>query len=154
MPARDAVLQTLVTRLASLELPMADTQFTPITVSPRGAGTNRDGGFTIVWLRGEHDVSTAADVEAAIRRAIVDDDAADLVVDLSDVDFMDASTIGVIVRTRNYALSLSRSLTVRAPSPRARRLFEVCNLEPMLEPAAAPQGSGVDGDYASGASRV
>jgi hypothetical protein len=49
------------------------------------AGRNPDR--TVVWLRGEHDVSTVAALSETMARAIALDDA-DVVVDLSDVQFM------------------------------------------------------------------
>jgi anti-anti-sigma factor len=52
---------------------------------------------TVVWLRGEHDVSTVSALSQTMARAIALDDG-DLVVDLSGVQFMDAATVGVIVR--------------------------------------------------------
>ena len=75
----------------------------------------RDCDRTVVWLRGEHDVSTVAALSQTMARAIALDDG-DLVVDLSGVDFMDAATVGVIVRARDFLELQSRSLTLRAPS--------------------------------------
>jgi anti-anti-sigma factor len=54
------------------------------------------GGVTVVWLHGEHDASNAVEVSEAIRRAL-DVDEADVTLDLCDVTFMSAATVGVIV---------------------------------------------------------
>ena len=95
-----------------------------MTVSRRRllAFARRDAARTVVWLRGEHDVSTVAALSETLARAIALDDA-DLVVDLSDVQFMGAATVGVIVRARELlataiaVLGAAVSLEVRAAHP-------------------------------------
>ena len=95
----------------------------------------RDCDRTVVWLRGEHDVSTVAALSQTMARAIALDDG-DLVIDLSGVDFMDAATVGVIVRARDFLELQSRSLTLRAPSTCAARVLDLCDLADVREPHA------------------
>jgi anti-anti-sigma factor len=83
-------------------------------------------------LRGEHDLSTASELAATIARAIADDEDADLVIDLADVTFMDASTITVLLRARRYLEERSRHLLLRAPSRSTRRLLVLCALEDLI----------------------
>jgi anti-anti-sigma factor len=61
-------------------------------------------------------------LDVAIRRGD------DLIVDLSGVRFMDASTIGVIVSACALIRERSGSLTIQSPSPFARRLLDVCHV--------------------------
>ena len=70
-------------------------------------------------------------------------DDADVVVDLSGVEFMDASTVGTIVRTRNLLGSRSRSLTLRSPSSCARRVLHACHLAALVEPDGFDERSAV-----------
>ena len=95
------------------------------------AGRNPDR--TVVWLRGEHDVSTVAALSETMARAIALDDA-DLVVDLSGVQFMGAATVGVIVRAREFLRLRSRSLALRSPSRCARRILDLCGHADLLDP--------------------
>lgn len=90
----------------------------------------------VVWLRGEHDASTVARLAATVARAISLDDA-DLVVDLSGLDFMDAAAAGVITRARDFLSVRSRSLVLRSPSARARRILDACGLGELVEPPYA-----------------
>lgn len=107
---------------------MVPSESVSATVSRRGAGPeDRDRDCTIVWLRGEHDIATKAPVVVAIARAAQRDDA-DVLVDLSEVVFMDASTIGALVGSRNWLRARSQSLLLVAPSPRARRILDLCGL--------------------------
>jgi anti-anti-sigma factor len=106
------------------------------------AGRNPD--HTVVWLRGEHDVSTVAALSEIMARAIALDDA-DVVVDLSDVQFMGAATVGVIIRAREFLRLRSRSLVLRSPSECARRILDVCGHADLLDPrpvdATPPTGT-------------
>lgn len=89
------------------------------------AGT--EGGRCVVWLVGEHDAFTASELSETLARAMADDDG-DLLLDLSGVDFMGVATVGVIVRANEFLGQRSRSLAVRCPSGRARRVLELCDV--------------------------
>lgn len=131
-----AVLQTLVAQRfeAQCQENHGSQPATCVSVSRRGQSSPRsDPERTVVWVRGEHDIATAQVLAEAMARAVRLDDA-DVVVDLSGVDFMDASTVGAIIRTRNLLSTRSRALHVRAPSPPARRLLQVCHLADLVEP--------------------
>ena len=54
--------------------------------------------------------------------------------DLSEVQFMDATTIGVIIRARNHLRAESRSLVLRSPPPWARRVLDQCDLAGLVGP--------------------
>jgi hypothetical protein len=66
-------------------------------------------------------------------RAIALDDA-DVVVDLSEVQFMGAATVGVIIRAREFLRLRSRFLVLRSPSECARRILDVCGHADLLDP--------------------
>jgi anti-anti-sigma factor len=115
-------------------MPLLGTSF--FTLSQQSP-LRRDGtaaGPIVVWLRGEHDLSTDEALCATLARAIALDSAG-LVLDLSEVEFMAASTLGVIVRAREFLRQRSRSLTVRAPSASARRVMDACGLNDLLGPS-------------------
>jgi anti-anti-sigma factor len=101
----------------------------PITVVARQADR------TVVSLYGEHDIGTLAELSSAMAGAIALDDA-DVVVDLSGVQFMGAATATVIERARCFLHARSRELTVRSPSRCAQRLLEACGLTGLMEEPA------------------
>jgi anti-anti-sigma factor len=106
------------------------------TVSDRPA-LSREGpeaGPIVVWLWGEHDLSTDDALCAVLARAMALDRAG-LVLDLSEVEFMAASTLGVIVRARDFLRQRSRSLTVRCPSGFVGRVISACGLNDLLTPS-------------------
>lgn len=109
-----------------------------VAVSHRGSTHPGSDPFrTVVRVCGDHDPATRTHLSRTIARAARLDDA-DMVVDLSDTTFMDASTIGAIVNAHNRLLAGSRSLSVRAPSPLARRLFGICGLAFLIDEDPAP----------------
>lgn len=112
-----------------------------VSVCCRGsAHPGNDPLRTVVWVRGHHDVATREHLSLTVAQAACLDDA-DVVVDLSGVTFMDASTIGTIVGAHNRLRARSRSLCIRAPSVFARRLLDVCELTFLIddEPPAVAQ---------------
>jgi anti-sigma B factor antagonist len=95
---------------------------------------SHDGNRTVVWLDGEHDISTLLLLTDTLATAIAAD-AADLVVDLSGVTFIGAATINELIRGRTTLRHQSRSLTLRSPSRCAQRLLDVCGLRGLVEPS-------------------
>jgi anti-anti-sigma factor len=81
----------------------------------------------LVWLCGEHDFFSAWTLWQGMAEAIGASDA-DVVADLSDVEFMSVSNVNVFLRARELLQQQSRELVLRAPSKRARRVFEVAGL--------------------------
>lgn len=110
---------------------MAHPESPSISVSRRGSSSAGSGSHTVVWVRGEHDVATKHALAAAIERAAQLEDA-DLLVDLSEVTFLDASTIGAIVESRNRLRSRSQLLEVRSPTPYVCRLLQLCGLDDLV----------------------
>ncbi len=93
-----------------------------------------DGG--VIWLRGGHDTSTVAALCTIMARALGFDHA-DFVIDLSEVTFMDAATVGVITRAKGFLRDRSRCLTLRSPSPPARRVLGRSGLADLVDPEPA-----------------
>jgi anti-anti-sigma factor len=93
---------------------------------------------------GEHDLSTDGALCQTLARAIALD-RFNLVLDLSDVSLLSASTLGIIVAARELLGRQSRSLTVRSPSAFVRRIIGVCALDDLFSPSRR-QGSGGAGE--------
>jgi len=96
---------------------------------------------TVVWLQGEQDIATDGELRRVLACGIAANDAA-VVVDLSEVELMSASTLGVIVKARVLLREQSRSLTVRNPSAFVRRIIGVCGLDYLLGPSGQKTESG------------
>jgi anti-anti-sigma factor len=129
------MLRTLVARIYSMhaeqELPMPIVPCVTVALLFGATPDEQDYGVTVVWLRGEHDASTARYLSEAIRRA-VDVDDADVMLDLRDVTFMSCATVGVIVKAKTLCKARSLTLRVRRPSRCARRLLDLCSLNTLI----------------------
>lgn len=87
---------------------------------------------TVIWLGGEHDLSSVEELAQAITRA-VDSGPSDLVIDLSGVEFMDSATIHQILAARMRLGARGRKARVRDPSPSAHYLLKICGLTHLVE---------------------
>jgi anti-sigma B factor antagonist len=91
----------------------------------------------LVVLEGALEVSTVPDARAVLHDA-VDRGVADLVVDLSGVDVIDATGLGVLVGTHRRAQRAGRRLVLRGVPARIQRLLTVTRLSRVIpcEPIA------------------
>ncbi|HEX6237426.1 MAG TPA: STAS domain-containing protein [Acidimicrobiales bacterium] len=118
---------------------MGTVQSASITSSPitrprrvLAVSANGDADRTVVRLRGEYDLTTRAALQDALDRAIAHGDG-DLVVDLSQVRFLDAGSVGIILQAREALRTRSCSLTLRSPRGITRRIFELCDLTHLID---------------------
>jgi anti-sigma B factor antagonist len=95
------------------------------------------GSSVVIRVRGEVDTATAPqmgqaiDAQMARRRRIV--------VDLSEVEFMDLHGLAVLMRASRRARSEGGSFAVERPSPVVLRLFELVRLDGEIR--VLPDGS-------------
>jgi anti-anti-sigma factor len=92
-------------------------------------------GHTLVRVEGEHDIASLFVLADALAVAIALDDA-DLVVDLSDVQFMGSAPMRVLVRCQDLLRAQSRDLTLRSPAPCVQRMLGLFGLSDFV--ARAP----------------
>lgn len=94
--------------------------------------TRDPGGGAVVWLSGEHDLTTRRQLcEVLAFEFSVDH--SDVIVDLSDVTFMDCSTVGVLIGGKEWMAAQQRWMSVRAPSRCALRLLDLSGLNRLLD---------------------
>jgi anti-anti-sigma factor len=101
-----------------------------------------EGDRTVVWLSGEYDIATLTVLAKGLARAIALDDA-DVVVDLTELQFIDAAIIGLLIRTRNFLRSRSRNLTLRNPPRFVQRILDICGLAGLVDAAPTDAGQGM-----------
>jgi anti-anti-sigma factor len=89
---------------------------------------------TVIGLYGEHDLSTGAELSGALASFCGVGGAGDVTVDLSQITFVDSTTITALLGARNLMLRQNRRLILRAPSAHARRILQLCGLLVPLEP--------------------
>jgi anti-sigma B factor antagonist len=102
------------------------------------AGEARRAGPMVITLRGEQDVSVAADLQEMLALATLGG-RGDLVVDLTAVSFVDLAIVRALTRSREVLNIQSRDLFVRGPSATVSRALELCGLLDAAEPEPAPR---------------
>ncbi|MDD9371005.1 MAG: STAS domain-containing protein [Acidimicrobiales bacterium] len=107
--------------------------------NPAGARVTTQPDHTVIWLSGEHDLASIELLEASMCSAVEDHDD-DVVVDLAALEFMDASTLGSVLRFRSRLAAQGRRLTMRAAPRCARLVLEACDLVHLIEPGPVADG--------------
>jgi len=84
-----------------------------------------------IALEGRLDVHSAADVRATLHAAI-DAGSGDLVVDVSGVELVDATGLGVLVGADRRAKQAGRRVVLRDAAPRLLRILRATRLHRVL----------------------
>ena len=100
--------------------------------------TVSDEGRHAILLAGELDLHTASQFREALGEAI-DDGVRRLVVDLSEVTFIDSTALGVLMGGVARLRLVDGSLDVVCPNEKIRRIFEVTGLDQVLAISAGPE---------------
>ena len=94
--------------------------------------SDRDGRAVVV-IRGELDLATAPDLEAAIKSRL--DDGQDVVVDLRELEFMDSTGLRVLVAAHARVEGGHQSFLVVRPRPGAmiEKILAISGVESVLD---------------------
>ncbi len=115
----------------------------PVAISTdlQATTTSEPGGRRIVWVEGELDLATAGRLAVVLEKAIQSAGATEIIIDLANLRFLDASGIRVLVASHHLAQRLGRAL--RARNSRGEvdtvlRLVRVAGLVDLPELPASP----------------
>ena len=104
----------------------------PMEPAPFAVAVSRLGDHEIqVAVTGELDLVSASQLEEALKRELLADN--DVLLDLSDMEFIDSTGLHAIVESVRTAKSVGRKLKLSAELPaHARRLMEIVGLLPFI----------------------
>jgi anti-sigma B factor antagonist len=88
---------------------------------------SEENGEMVVRANGELDVNTAPDLREQLAR-LVTDGARRVVVDLSDISFVDSTALSVLVSALKRLRQSDGDLELASPNPSVRRVFEITGL--------------------------
>lgn len=91
-----------------------------------------------IKLRGEIDHHSAAAVRVAIDEMIRSKRPCELVIDMSAVDFMDSSGLGLIMGRYNTMKEIGGSVTVADPTPATEKIMNLAGLERIIKIKRSP----------------
>jgi anti-sigma B factor antagonist len=85
----------------------------------------------VITVSGEVDLATSPDLDTAIIES-VDSGASSIVIDLTDVSFMDSSGLGVIVRGLKRCREADKDLDLVITSDRVLKVFGITGLDQVI----------------------
>ncbi len=106
----------------------------PVAMQPAGVfrlDQERVGGVVLLSVHGEADLHTAPELRERLSR-LDDEGVTALVVDLSDVTFIDSMALGVLLGTMKRMRSRGGRFRLVVARPEVRRIFEITLLDRVL----------------------
>jgi len=97
-----------------------------------GIDITQQGGTTVVTVSGEVDLQTALRLAAALEEARATAGAS-IVVDLSTVDFLDSSGLGVLVTAHRETESAGRQLRLVRPRPAVGKVLTITRMSEVID---------------------
>lgn len=86
----------------------------------------------IIELEGEVDVYTAPQLKQQMIN-LLESGAKELVVDLTKVDYLDSTALGVLIGGLKRMRERDGNMVLVCPSPRIRRVFEITGLDKIFD---------------------
>jgi len=86
----------------------------------------------IIELEGEVDVYTAPQLKQQMIN-LLESGARELVVDLTKVDYLDSTALGVLIGGLKRMRERDGNMVLVCPSPRIRRVFEITGLDKIFD---------------------
>ena len=87
----------------------------------------RSDGYELLTVEGELDIATASRMIAALNEALADMEVP-LVVDLSDVVFMDSTGLALLMNARGRAMRNGQGFAIVCPGGPISRVFEIADM--------------------------
>lgn len=106
----------------------------------------RHDGHTVLSPRGDIDVATADRLKEAVTEVLLAGDL-DVVVDLTRVEFIDATGLGALVGGRRRALALNGSFAVVCAQSHLLTVFRVTGLDKVLAISRTVEEAKAGGPY-------
>jgi len=96
-------------------------------VTPLEVERSRIDGYELLTVRGELDIATAPRMLAALNEVLAQMKVP-LVVDLSDVLFMDSTGLALLMNARRRAMRNQQGFAIVCPNGPISRLFEIADM--------------------------
>ena len=93
---------------------------------------DQDSGQLVISVDGRFDYSLHRDFRACYEHVSVE--GIQLVLDLSNAEYMDSSALGMMLLLKEHAeKSQAEALTIRKPSPAILKILEIANFDKLLK---------------------
>jgi len=98
----------------------------------------REGNAVVLSIGGELDLSSSAALEDEIGKAL-GTDASTVVIDLRELEFVDSTGLGVLVKANQQATDAGREFGLVRGGPQVERLLDLTGLADRLTIADTPE---------------
>ncbi|ADB35364.1 anti-sigma-factor antagonist [Kribbella flavida DSM 17836] len=108
---------------------------------------DHSGPHPLVRLSGDVDIDSSDELTDALKAVLAEIGARPLVLDLTEVEFMDSSGLGVLVGAHKEATAQGGTLILAAPHPRVAKILRITKLHkvftvsPSVDEAMAADGA-------------
>jgi len=92
---------------------------------------SEQGATLVLRIGGELDAASSRSLEPTISTAIAT--AGSVIIDLSELTFCDSSGVGLFIAAHTKAVNDGTALVIRNVRPPVRRIFEITNLDAVIE---------------------
>jgi anti-sigma B factor antagonist len=99
----------------------------PGAVTPLAVERSRFDGYELLTVEGELDIATASRMITALNEAIADM-SGPLVVDLTDVVFMDSTGLALLMNARRRVVRQGQGFAIVCPDGPISRVFEIADM--------------------------
>ena len=96
-------------------------------MTPLVVERSRNDGYELLSVEGELDIATAPRMIAALNDALSDMDSP-LIVDLSDVVFMDSTGLALLMNARSRVMRRGQGFAIVCPVGPISRVFEIADM--------------------------
>ena len=120
-----------------------------IPVDLQATTTVESGGRRIVWITGELDLSTAPVLGSVVESAIRAPDTSEIILDLEDLTFLDASGIRMLVSCVQLAQLLGRSLRARNSHDEVDMILRLVGVAELIHLPEIPSAGSVSPETGS-----
>jgi anti-sigma B factor antagonist len=96
-------------------------------VTPLAVARTRVDGCELLTVEGELDITTAPGMIGALNEAIADM-SAPLIVDLTDVVFMDSTGLALLINARRRVMRRGQGFAISCPRRAIARVFEIADM--------------------------
>ena len=96
-------------------------------MTPLAVERSRSDGYELLTVEGELDIATAPRMIGVLNEAIAEM-SAPLVVDLTDVVFMDSTGLALLMNARRRVVRLGQGFAIVCPGGPISRVFEIADM--------------------------
>jgi anti-sigma B factor antagonist len=119
-------------------------------VTPLAVERSRSDGYEVLAVEGEIDIATAPRMIAAINEVLADIESP-LVVDLSNVVFLDSTGLALLLNARGRVMRRGQGFAIACPGGPISRVFEIADMVERLRVCPDRESAG---RAATGAARA